>query len=55
VLVENVKGNVAFGRIPQDKLVIFETEKQIQTGDLVNVQITDADFIHLKGKIVNSL
>jgi tRNA-2-methylthio-N6-dimethylallyladenosine synthase len=55
VLVENVRGNIAFGRIPQDKLVIFETERQIQTGDLVNVQITDADFIHLKGKIADSL
>ena len=50
VLVENVKGNTAFGRIPQDKLVIFETEKEVKAGDLVKVFITDADFIHLKGK-----
>ncbi|PMP81163.1 MAG: tRNA (N6-isopentenyl adenosine(37)-C2)-methylthiotransferase MiaB [Caldisericum exile] len=50
VLVENVKGNKAFGRIPQDKLVIFESSFEVHPGDLANVLITDADFIHLRGK-----
>ncbi|WP_172633857.1 tRNA (N6-isopentenyl adenosine(37)-C2)-methylthiotransferase MiaB [Caldisericum exile] len=50
VLVENVRENIAFGRIPQDKLVIFDNSSEVRPGDLVNVLITDADFIHLKGK-----
>ncbi len=50
VLVENVKVNIAYGRIPQDKLVIISSEKSISKAEIVPVKITDADFIHLKGE-----
>lgn len=49
VLVENVKGNIAYGRIPQDKLVIVEIDVPVAVGDTILVKITDADIMHLKG------
>jgi len=49
VLVENVKEKTAFGRNPQDKLVIIELTKEVKKGDIIPVKIVDADFIHLKG------
>ena len=54
VLVENVKENIAFGRIPQDKLVLVETNTPVSAGDTILVKITDADIMHLKGVYKNS-
>ena len=54
VLVENVKGNIAYGRIPQDKLVIVEIDVPVAVGDTILVQITDADIMHLKGVYKNT-
>jgi tRNA-2-methylthio-N6-dimethylallyladenosine synthase len=48
LLVEGFGNGLTFGRIPQDKLVIVEG-KVGNLGDLINVKITDADFIHLRG------
>ena len=48
ILVEGFGNDLTFGRITQDKLVIVEG-KAGNLGDLVNVEITDADFIHLRG------
>ena len=51
VLVESFGNGLTFGRIPQDKLVIIEG-KAGNLGDLINVEITDADFIHLRALLV---
>jgi tRNA-2-methylthio-N6-dimethylallyladenosine synthase len=48
ILVEGSDKGSTFGRIPQDKLVIAEGISG-EPGELVNVRITDADFIHLRG------
>jgi len=53
-LVENVKDNIAFGRIPQDKLVLVETNIPVSAGDTILVKITDADIMHLKGVYKNN-
>ena len=49
VLVESIKGPLAYGRSPQDKLVIFETKEEVNVGDILPVLIVDADFMHLTG------
>lgn len=48
ILVEGSDKGSTFGRIPQDKLVIAEGISS-EPGELVNVRIRDADFIHLRG------
>jgi len=49
VLIESIVGTQAFGRIPQDKLVIVEG-RAARVGDIIETEIVDADFIHLRGK-----
>jgi len=47
ILVEGFENGLTFGRIPQDKLVIVQG-KTGNLGDLINAEITNADFIHLR-------
>jgi tRNA-2-methylthio-N6-dimethylallyladenosine synthase len=49
VLVENIDSSNAFGRIPEDKLVIVEKDPAIKKGDIINVKIVSADAFHLRG------
>jgi tRNA-2-methylthio-N6-dimethylallyladenosine synthase len=49
ILIESIVGAQAFGRIPQDKLVIVEG-CAARVGDIIKAEIVDADFIHLRGK-----
>jgi len=61
VLIENIGSAEAYGRIPEDKLVILENPNQInllsrsgdskgvKKGEIIDVKITSADAFHLRG------
>ncbi len=51
VLVENIDSSKAYGRIPEDRLVIVENASNIATGDIIHVEVISADAFHLRGVI----
>ncbi|MGC9125224.1 MAG: tRNA (N6-isopentenyl adenosine(37)-C2)-methylthiotransferase MiaB [Caldisericaceae bacterium] len=53
VLVENLNGAKAYGRSPEDKLVIIENGGSLKKGQIVKVRILSADAFHLKGTLAD--